>query len=415
MENDVIRVGGRLHDAQMRFEVKHPVVLPSDSHLTDLVIEHYHRKIGHAGLTHTFCAVKERFWLLRGSSRIRKVLGNCVECRRVGTSPAVQQMANLPDARLQVSQSVFFHTGCDCFGPFLVKQGRSLVKRWGCIFTCMTVRAVHLEVLHSLSTDSFIPALRRFISRRGKIGHLYSDNGSNFVGANRVLKEALKEWNMGKISNFLLQNEIEWSYNTPLASHFGGCWERLIRSVRRTMASFMPGATFTEEGLVTLFAEAEAIINSRPLTPVSFVDELERPLSLNDLLVLRPDVGLPPARTTDSDLVASKSWRQVQAHADLFWKRWVREYLPTLRIRSKWHDVKRNVSVDDVVIVVDESTPRSRWPMARVVKTFPDAGGLVRSAVVRGKFGEFKRPVTKMCVIVPAAFRSSAPAWISSV
>ena len=415
LENDVIRVGGRLHDAQMRFEVKHPVVLPSDSHLTDLVIEHYHRRIGHAGLTHTFSAVRERFWLLRGSSRIRKVLGNCVVCRRVGTSPAVQQMANLPDARLQVSQSVFFHTGCDCFGPFLVKQGRSLVKRWGCIFTCMTVRAVHLEVLHSLSTDSFISALRRFIGRRGKIGHLYSDNGSNFVGANRVLKEALKEWNMGKISNFLLQNEIEWSYNTPLASHFGGCWERLIRSVRRTMASFMPRATFTEEGLVTLFAEAEAIINSRPLTPVSFVDELERPLSPNDLLVLRPDVGLPPARTTNSDLVASKSWRQVQAHADLFWKRWVREYLPTLRIRSKWHDVKRNVSVDAVVIVVDESTPRSQWPMARVVKTFPDAGGLVRSAVVRGKFGEFKRPVTKMCVIVPAAFRSSAPAWISSV
>ena len=103
----------------------------------------------------------------------------------------------------------------------------------------MTVRAVHLEVLHSLSTDSFISALRRFISRRGKIGHLYSDNGSNFVGANRVLKEALKEWNMGKISNFLLRNEIEWSYNTTLASHFGGCWERLIRSVRRTMASFM--------------------------------------------------------------------------------------------------------------------------------------------------------------------------------
>ena len=130
LENDVIRVGGRLHDAQMRLEVKHPVVLPSDSHLTDLVIEHYHRKIGHVGLTHIFCAVKERFWLRRGSSRIRKVLGNCVVCRRLGTSPVVKQMANLPNARLQVSQSLFFHTGYDCFGPFLVKQGRSLVKRW---------------------------------------------------------------------------------------------------------------------------------------------------------------------------------------------------------------------------------------------------------------------------------------------
>ena len=298
-------------------------------------MEHYHRKVGHGALSHTFCAVKERFWLLRGNSRIRKVLWHCVVCRRVGTSPSVQQIANLPDALLQAPQSVFFQTGCDCFDPLLVKQDRSLIKGWGCIFPCLTVRDVHLEVLYPW-IHLFLLFADLFISRRGLIGHLHSDNVLNFVGANKVLREALKEWNKGRISIFLLQNEIECSNNTLLVSHLGSCWERVIRSVRRTMASsYMTRSTFTEEGLVTLFAEVKAIISFYPLTPELFVDEIERPLSPYDLLVLVLDVGLPPARTTASDLIASKSWRQVQAHADLFWKRWFREYLPTLRIRSK--------------------------------------------------------------------------------
>ena len=112
-----------------------------------------------------------------------------------------------------------------CFGVFSVKQGRSLVKRYGCIFTCMTVRAVHLEVLHTLSTDSFISALRRFVARRGNVGHIYSDNGTNFVGAEKALKESIRKWNQKQITEFLVQKEVDWYFNTPLASHFGGSWK----------------------------------------------------------------------------------------------------------------------------------------------------------------------------------------------
>ena len=139
-----------------------------------------------------------------------------------------------------MQQPPFFHTDTDCFGPFLVKHGRSAVERYGCIFTCMTVQAVHLEVPHSLSTYSFILAFRRFISRRGFVGHLYSDNGTNFIGADRVLKESIRLWNKHQISRFLLQKETEWNYNTPLASHFGGAWERLVRSACKVMCSFSP-------------------------------------------------------------------------------------------------------------------------------------------------------------------------------
>ena len=257
-------------------------------------------------------------------------------------------MADLPKYRMQMQQPPFFHTGVDCFGPFSIKQGRSTVKRYGCIFTCMTVGAVHLEVLHSLSTDSFISALRRFISRRGSVGHLYSNNGTNFTGADRALRESIKSWNKQQIKGFLLQREIEWNYNPPLASHFGGVWEGLVRSVRRVMASFSHHAMMTDEGLVTLFSEVESILNSRPLTPVSFVEDLERPLAPKDLLLIGPDSGLPPANIDKSDIVYRNRWRHVQNHADLFWKRWAKEYLPIMNERQKWFDKKRNVSENDV-------------------------------------------------------------------
>ena len=167
-----------------------------------------------------------------------------------------------------------------------MKQGRSLVKRYGCIFTCMTVRAVHLEVLHTLSTDSFISALRRFVARRGNVGHIYSDNGTNFAVADKVLKESIWKWNQKQITEFLVQKEVDRHFNTPLASHFGGCWERLIRSVRKVLTSITSQNTFTEEGLTTLFVEVEGILNSRPLTPVSFVEEIKRLLTPNNVLQL---------------------------------------------------------------------------------------------------------------------------------
>ena len=157
------------------------------------------------------------------------------------------------------------------------------------------------------------------------------------------------------------------------------------------------------------------MLNSRPLTPVSFVDGVERPLTPNDLLLFKPGLGLPRVKTDNSDLVYLNRWRRVQAYVDLFWKRWASEYLPTIRTRQKWHEIKRNVLVNDVVIVMDNSVPRSQWPLGRVIRTFPDARGLVQSVVVKNKFGEFKRPIRKVCVVVPADHRAPDPAWISSV
>ena len=182
------------------------------------------------------------------------------------------------------------------------------------------------------------------------------------------------------------------------------------------MASLSHHAMMTDEGLVTFFSEVESILNSRPLTPMSFVEDLERLLAPKDLLLIGSDSGLPPTNIDKSDIVFRNRWRHVQAHADLFWKRWAKEYLHIMNKRQKWFDKRRNVSENDVVILIDESTPRSHWPLGRVIKTFPDAHGLVRTAVVKAVQGEeYKRPISKMGVVIPENYVATAPAWLSNV
>ena len=194
------------------------------------------------------------------------MLKECATCKPQNAQASTQLVTDLSESRLEVDYVPFFYTGVDCFGVFSVKQGRSLVKGYSCIFTCMTVQAVHLEVLHTLSTDSFICALRIFIGRRANVEHIYFENATNFVGAEKNLKESIRKWNQRQITEFLVQKQVVWHFNTPLASHFGGSWERVIRSMRKELTSTTLQTTFSEEGLTTLFAEIEGILNSRPLS-----------------------------------------------------------------------------------------------------------------------------------------------------
>ena len=126
--------------------------------------------------------------------------------------------------------------GIDYFGPIAVKRGRGREKRYGCLFTCLSSRAVHIEVAESLDTDSFLNCLQRFIARRGLPNLICSDNGRNFVGAERELRQGLREWNQERIEGDLSEKGVRWLFNTPTASHMGGAWERRIRSVRRILS-----------------------------------------------------------------------------------------------------------------------------------------------------------------------------------
>lgn len=284
------------------------------------------------------------------------------------------------------------------FGPYDVKQGRSTVKRYGVLFTCLTTRAVHIEIAHTLDTDSCLNAFRRFVCRRGQVAIMRSDNGTNLVATERELRQAIQEWNQLKISDYLMQRGIQWIFNPPAGSHFGGIWERQIRSVRKVLRSVLKEQSINDKCLLTLMCEVESVLNNRPLTTVTDDPADPEPLTPNHLLLMKKQPVLPPGLFKKEDSYNRRQWKQVQYLADLFWKRWVREYLPMLQERQKWTQIRRNLTPGDIVMIVDDSAPRSSWVLGRV----KDVKGLVRHVVIKTKTTTLERPVDKLCLICEA-------------
>ena len=212
-------------------------------------------------------------------------------------------------------------------------------KHYGCIFVCMASRAIHLELAQLLETDDFIMVLRRFLNI-WNVTQLRSDNGSNFVGAERELHEALKE-------RHLRQSGVYWIFHPPYASHMSGVQERLTSGVKRSLKAIVGSGLVMEEVLRTVLGEAQGIANLRPLCPNSDDPCDTKPLTHNHLLLQRPAMSLPPGEFDDADLYSRKSWRQSQILSDHFWKPWLREYLPTLQHRQKWLTNQHILEVDE--------------------------------------------------------------------
>ena len=396
----LLRVGGRLNRSCMPVESKHPIILPKNHHVSLLILRQIHQDLKHSGRNHMMAVLRENYWLVHAASAIRKLVSKCTICRRERSSVGEQKMASLPADRLTPDEPPFTRVGVDYFGPFDVKQKRSHVKRYGVIFTCLTSRAVHLEVAASLNTDSYINALRRFIAQRGQVTKMRSDNGTNFVGAERELKYAISEWNVSQIEDAMHQKNIDWKFNPPAGSHHGGVWERIIRSVRRVLNSVLGEQVLDDDGLQTLMCEVESTLNGRPLTRCSDQHEDLEPLTPNHLLLMKRKPNLPPGVFLETDNYCRRRWKQIQYLANLFLKRWTREYLPILQERQKWLDVKRNLKVGDVVLIVNSSAPRNSWPMGLVQETIPDGEGLVRQVKVKTFTNTLIRPVDKLCFIL---------------
>ena len=262
--DDVIRVGGRIRHAPIAFDAIHPLILPKDYPVSTLIVRHLHETLGHAGREHVLSAVRQHYWILQQRSLVRKVLRQCVDCRKRNEAAMQQMMADLPKERLIPYEPPFTYTGTDFFGPFSVKRGRGTDKVYGCIFVCFNSRAIHIEDVSSLETDTFIQALQRFISIRGCPREIWSDNGTNFVGAEREIRRLTREWDQEKIKGTLRAKEIKWRsrpmprwrFQPPTASHMNGVWERLIRSVRKSMKAVLghPNALVGLETLRTVFA-----------------------------------------------------------------------------------------------------------------------------------------------------------------
>lgn len=268
------------------------------------------------------------------------------------------------------------------------------------LFTCLTIRVIHIEVADSLDTDSFINSMRRFIARRGKPEQMRSDNGGNFVRGEKELRGAITDWNQGVISEFLLQRNIQWIFNPPAGSHHGGVWERCICTVRKVMNALLREQVLDDEGLATLMCEVENIVNGRPLTKVSDDPRDLEALTPNHLLLLRSGSSLPPGIFRKGDLYSRRRWRQIQYLSDVFWRRWLKEYLPSLQQRQKWSRLTRNFKAGDVVLVVDENSPRNLWLLGRILEVKPNKGdGLVRRVTLKTKSAVLERPIDKIVLL----------------
>ena len=400
----LLRLGGRLSRAHIGEKARHPVILTKESHVSLLIVRHVHEwETGHSGVEYVLSAVRQRFWITSARPLIKLVLKQCMICRRLKAKPCTQHMSDLPVQRITPGKPPFTYVGVDCFGIFYVKRGRSTEKRYGCLFTCLAVRAIHLEVLHSMDAAAFINAFIRFTSRRGKPECLISDNGTNFVGGEKEMSDMVRSWNEDpKTREHLLVKEIRWDFNPPTASHMGGSWERQIRTVRKVLNAVTKEQIFDDERLSTIFCEVESIVNGRPITPNSDDPRDLEALTPNKLLLLRDSDMVVPGTYGKPDSYGRR-WKHVQFVAQQFWKRWVREYLSTLQLRSKWLEKRPNLKTGDLVLMMDESLPRKNWPLARVEDVSVSKDGLVRSVSVRSSCGVYTRPIAKLCLLESVA------------
>ncbi len=317
---------------QQCLETKRPVILPKTHYVSKLILQHVHRNLGHAGRNHMLSTLQKRYWIINANSACRKVITECVVCRRFWGKIGEQKMADLPKERIMPDLPPFSNTCVDYFGPIDVKSGRSVVKRYGVMFTCMTSRAVQLEVAFYLDTNSCINCIRRFMCRRGQVLHLRSVNGTNFIGAQRELRNVLKSLDHGTIQSTFLSEGIKWTFNTPAGSHHGGMWERLIRLVKKVLYSTLQPQWWMMRAFTLFFVKLFLMtVLSQSFLMIRMTWKLSRQIiscSWDQNHFFLQDFSKKVI------LYIRRRWRQVQYLSDLFWKRWIREYLPLLQERS---------------------------------------------------------------------------------
>ncbi len=318
-------------------------------------------------------------------------------------------MSDLPPERLSVSPP-FTYTGLDVFGPWTVvarctRGGQAHSKRWAVLFTCMSNRAVHIEVIMSMDSSSCINALCRFFAIRGPAKQLHSDCGTKFIGAcnelgfNKVVKES-------KVQRYINDQGCTWVFNPPHSSHIGGAWERMIGLARKILNSMLMReglSNLSDEVLCTLMAEVSAIIHNRPLVPVSMDADL--PLIRTPAMLLTQKTSAPPPAGNFSEKdIYKHQWRQVQSLANQFRCRWKQEYLQTLQVRRKWQEPQPNIQEGDIVLLKDKQVVRNEWPMALVTSVFPGQDGNVCKVELKvtkeGSSKTFLRPVSEIILLL---------------
>lgn len=396
-EMGVLRQRGRIDVIEgVTMDTKRPIIMPWAHSITQLIVRSYHRNFHHRHNEIVVNEVRQKFSISRLRVLVKKIQRTCQECKNEMAKPAPPEMCALPKQRLSTFTRPFTYAGVDYFGPMEVTIGRRIEKRWGVIFTCLTIRAIHLELACSLSTDSCILAIRNFMSRRGEPMEIWSDNGTNFHGANNELRREIKDLCPRRLEDEF--SRIQWRFIPPGAPHMGGSWERMVRTVKMSLSKILPTRRPSEELLRSILIEIEGIVNSRPLTYMPLESPEDEALTPNHFLLGSSSGMKPPGVFDENGLVQRKNWRISQIIADRFWRRWVQEYLPTIARRTKWFEQVKSIKIGDVVMMFDDER-RNSWKRGRIIDTIEGSDGQVRTVTIQTATGVYKRPAARIAVL----------------
>ena len=405
----VLRVGGRMSHSKLSYSKMHPLILHGTHSLTKLIIETEHVRLLHAGPTFLMSSLSRRYHVIGLRKTVRAVTRQCITCKRHSIKPTNQLLGQLPAERV-TSGSVFAKVGVDYAGPFQIKYGHvrkpTVLKSYICLFVCLAVKAVHLELVSDLTTEAFIAALRRFTARRGCPSLLWSDHGTNFIGANRELRELnaflRHQITQGAISEFCSANNIQWKFIPERSPHFGGLWESAVKSAKNHLKRIVSPVKLTFEEFTTVLNQVEACLNSRPLVPINSPnDDGIEALTPGHFLIGRPLTALPDPQSSYKSVSVLRRWHLCQHLVRHFWHRWENEYLASLNKLNKWRHPSRNVTPGDIVVVQESGTVPTRWPIGRVLEVHPGKDHFIRVVTIKTAQGTYTRPVSKIAVLLP--------------
>lgn len=398
-DDGVMRVGGRL--ALTSTESQRQVLLPNSSFST-LLLEDIHRKNLHAGPQALLAFCRQTYWVIGGLSVCRNIVHKCMICFKQKPRLLGQIMADIHPDRSR-PESSFEVVGVDYAGPFLYKplvRSRVQCKAYVALFTCYKYRCTHMEVVHDLTTTSFMNALRRFVSRRGVPRKMYSDNATNLTGGRRELAELremlLSQATTTAITEYCNENRMQWIHIPARSPHFGGLWEAMVKQFKHHFNRALADKYLRIDELQTLVTQIEAILNSRPLTSTSSSAEDFKALTPGHFLMLKPVNLLPEPTWKSSNVTRLQSWQLIQYTVCCLADQFKKLYFNELQRRAKWRTPQPNVSTGTLVLLQDDNLPPTKWRLGRIIEVFKGSDNMVRSVAVKTSTGEVTRAVQRV-------------------